>query len=205
MTASETVRTRIRESEPGEALSRRVLDAALAAFEEDGIQRATMGGIARRAGLGRATVYRRYQDKDAMVSAVLLRETRRFLEFVDETVGRLTDPVEQIVETYVVVVTGLRAHRLLNRLLAHDTREVLPSMTVHGGTVLAVGRDFLADKLRSHQRAGRLPDIDPDVTAEVYVRLVQSMLLTPDGRIPDADDERTRAFARRYLVPVIRA
>ncbi|QGK70496.1 TetR family transcriptional regulator [Allosaccharopolyspora coralli] len=203
MSASEAVRTRVRDSEPEEALSRRVLDAALGAFEENGIQRTTMHGIARRAGLGRATVYRRYPDKDAMVSAVLLREVRRFLETVDEAVGRFTDPAEQIVETYVVVMTGLRGHRLLNRLLTHDTRDVLPSMTVHAGTILAIGRDFLAEKLRAHRRAGRLPVVDPDVTAEVYVRLVHSMLLTPDGGIPDTGDERSRAFARRQLVPLL--
>lgn len=181
----------------------RVLDAAREAFEDVGIQRTTMLDIARRAGLGRATVYRRYPDRDAVVAAVLMREVRGFLAWLDERIDHIEDPAEQTVECFVAVVTGLRAHSLLNRLLTLEPAAALPALTVDAGAVLAVARGYLAEKLRRHQQAGRLRRFDPEPAAEVCVRLAHSMLLTPHGCIPAEDDARSRAFARAHLVPMI--
>ena len=181
-----------------------VLDAALEAFEDVGVRRATMHDIARRARLGRATLYRRYADKEAVVEAVLLREMRRFVGWLDGRIDHITDPAEQIVECYVAVVGGLRAHSLLNRLIALEPADWLPGLTRDWGPVLAVARGHLAAKLRQHQAAGRLPAFDPEPAAEVFVRLAHSMLLTPSGCLPEDDDARTRAFARAHLVPIVR-
>ncbi len=189
--------------EPENDVSRKVLDAALAAFEETGIRRTTMNNIATRAGLGRATVYRRYPDKNAVVSAVFLREARRFLDWVDSRIEPITDPGAQTVECFVVVVTGLRQHPLLNRLLSLEPGDSLPALTVDAGTILAVARGYLAEKLRGHQRAGRLRSFDPEPVAEVFVRLTHSLLLTPTGCIPDDGGERSREFARQHLVPIV--
>lgn len=193
----------LRNAEPDNEVSQRVLDAALAVFEEFGIRGSTMNAIARRAGFGRATVYRRYPDKDAVVEAVLLREARRFLEWVDERIAHFIDPAEQTVECFVVVVTGLRQHALLNRLLTVEVEDSLPALTIDAGTILAVARGYLAGKLREHQAAGRIRSFDPEPVAEVFVRLAHSLLLIRTGCIPGEDDERSRAFAREHLVPII--
>lgn len=180
-----------------------VLNAALAAFEEVGIRRTTMNEIARRAGVGRATLYRRYPDKTTVIEAVLLREARQFLAMVDRRIDHLTDPAEQTVECFVTVAVGLREHPLLNHLLSNEEAESLPALTIDAAAILAMARGYIADKLRRHQHANRLPAFDPEPAAEIFVRLAHSLLLTPSGCIPDADNERGRAFARAHLVPVI--
>src|SRR4051812_50116320 len=55
----------------------RIVSGALAQFEESGIRRTTMEDVARRAGVARVTVYRRFANKDRLVEAVVLREARR--------------------------------------------------------------------------------------------------------------------------------
>lgn len=200
---TEAVIARLFQSEPDDAVNRAVLDAASRTFEREGIRHATMRETARAAGLARATVYRRYPDKAALVSAVVLRESRRFLEWVDSRVERFTDPAEQTIECFVVVTTGLRDHPLLNQLLTTQDPDVLPALTADAGTILAVARTYLTAKLRDHQRAGRLSEFDPEPAAEVFVRLVHSLTLLRAGRIPGGDEERTREFARRHLVPII--
>ncbi len=68
---------RRKEARPGE-----ILDAALTEFEEHGFAKATLGGIARRAGVSRGTIYLYYKDKDAIFDALLRRQ--------------LTDPLEEM-------------------------------------------------------------------------------------------------------------
>lgn len=48
---------------------RAILDAALACFAESGLDALTIDAVAARAGVGKATIYRRYPGKIALVSA----------------------------------------------------------------------------------------------------------------------------------------
>ena len=58
---------------------RRVLEAAAALFAERDPATVTMDDVARRAGVGRATLYRRYPDRTA-IAAALLDEHERVLQ-----------------------------------------------------------------------------------------------------------------------------
>ena len=54
---------------PDDALSERVLDAALALSAASGVRHMTMDDVAHRAGVGRMTVYRRFGDKARLVES----------------------------------------------------------------------------------------------------------------------------------------
>ena len=51
--------------------------AALAQFAEFGIRRSTIDDVARRAGVSRVTVFRRFETKQRLVEVVVAREIRR--------------------------------------------------------------------------------------------------------------------------------
>lgn len=55
----------------------RILGAARAAFAADGVADASIDFIARRAGLGRATVYRHFTGKDALLVGLLAEDWDR--------------------------------------------------------------------------------------------------------------------------------
>src|SRR5436190_590157 len=63
-----------------------ILDAALALSAASGIRNLTMDDVARRARVGRMTVYRRFGDKAGLVEALSAREGRRCLEQLDAAV-----------------------------------------------------------------------------------------------------------------------
>ncbi|HEX9339412.1 MAG TPA: TetR/AcrR family transcriptional regulator [Pseudonocardiaceae bacterium] len=193
----------IASTEPADDTSRRVLDAALTAFLDFGIRRTSMNEIAKRAGLGVATVYRRYPQKDQLVEAVILREAGRFVAEVDRRVGTVSSATDIAVEGFVAVVVGIREHPLLRRLLVTEPEIVLPMLTLRGGPVLAVGRGYLAGVIRRLRADGAIPDCDPEPVAELLARIAHSLLLTPDGCIPGEDDEATRRFARSHVAPIL--
>lgn len=192
----------IASAEPGDAANR-ILDAALDAFLDFGIRRSSMGEIARRAGLGVATVYRRYPQKDQLVEALVLRETGRFVAMVDRKVAGARTAEDVAVEGFVAVVVGVREHPLLRRLLVTEPEIVLPTLTVRGGPVLAIGRGYLTGTIRRLQAERKIPEYDAEPVAEVLARIAHSLLLTPEGCIPGEDDEATRAFARQHIAPLL--
>ncbi|MFD4353716.1 TetR/AcrR family transcriptional regulator [Nocardia sp. NPDC058518] len=177
----------------------KLLDSALSAFLDFGIKRTSMGEIARRAGISPATLYRRYESKNELVEAVGVREAQRYVTEIDERVRAVTEPDEQLVEIFVAFVTTIAGNELLRRLLSTEPEIILPRLTTEAGPILAVGRAYLAEKLRELQ----VPEFDPDLVAEVMARLALSLALTPDGLIPLDDPEAGREFARRTLLPMV--
>lgn len=189
--------------EPEDESTRRVLDGALEEFLSFGIRRSTMNDIARRAGLGVATVYRRFPQKDDLVEAVLLREVRRFIADCDATIDHSSSAENEIVEGFVTFVVRARKHPLLRRLLTTEPESVLPMLTVDGAPVIALARSYLAQTIGRLQREGELGEFAAEPIAEIFARLAHSIMLTPDGEIPSGDDEHTREFARRYIAPLL--
>lgn len=181
----------------------KLLDSALSAFLDFGIKRTSMGEIARRAGISPATLYRRFESKNDLVEAVSLREAQRYVAEIDERVRAVTEPDEQLVEIFVAFVTTLAGNDLLRRLLGTEPEIILPRLTTDAGPILAVGRGYLAEKLRELLVSAPVPAFDPDLVAEIMARLALSLALTPDGLIPLDDAEAGREFARRTLLPMV--
>lgn len=184
--------------------SRRILDAAVERFTTFGIRRTTMDDVAAAAGIGRATLYRRFAGRDDIVRATVTREMARFVTTVHDAVRTIDDPGEQLVEGFVTILRAAREHPLLNRLIETEPEYLLPFLTVQGEPVLAMCRDYLAGQLAAAQRAGTMvDDLDPAVVAELMVRLSQSLLLTPNGVVDANDEEGLRRMARAYFLPAL--
>jgi AcrR family transcriptional regulator len=62
-------RKRGRPRSPG--AEQRIIDAALEEYGQQGWSGFTMDGVARRAGVGKSTVYLRWQDKDSLLTAAV--------------------------------------------------------------------------------------------------------------------------------------
>ena len=71
--------------------------------------------------------------------------------------------------------------------------------------LMVMAREYIAARIREWQAEGHYLDIDADIVAEIQARLALSLVLAPDGRIPMHDDAATRAFATKYLVPLLGA
>lgn len=178
-----------------------VVDAALEEFLAYGLRRTNVDAVARRAKVSRATLYRRFRDKDALVQAVLVRECRRFFTSIADAVAGVSTVEARLVEGFVVGVRYARADRLLNRLLASDPEALLPYLTTNGALVVAAARDFLVLRGGSATPGG---DRTAAGVAELFVRLAISFTLMPESAIPLGTDDEVRAFARAYLAPLMR-
>lgn len=182
----------------------RVLDAAFEQFCRMGIRRSTMEDVARRAGVSRITLYRRFASKDALVEQVVRREFRRYFDqFIVDVRGAET-VADRVVLGFVSSLRAIRGNPLIGGLIDAEPDAVVPSMTTDGGRTLAVVRQFVAGRLRREQQAGNVArDVDVDVVAELMVRVSASFLVIP-GQVVDLDDEeQVRAVARRFLVPML--
>ncbi|NDU77544.1 TetR family transcriptional regulator [Actinomadura sp. DSM 109109] len=194
----------VEQVDDGDETRTRVLDAAYAQFCRMGIQRSTMDDVARRAGVSRITVYRRFATKDALVEQVVRREFRRYFDQFLIDIQQAETAADRVVLGFVSSLRAIRRNPLIGGLIATEPALLLPSLTADGGRTLATVRRFVADQLRREQRAGNVSaDLDTDYVAEMMVRISGSLLAVP-SHIIDLDDEaQLSALARRFLVPML--
>jgi len=68
-----------------------VLDAAARLFYERGVHEVGMDGLITATGLGKATVYRLFPSKDALVGAYLARQAEQILGLIDAEIDQRPD------------------------------------------------------------------------------------------------------------------
>ncbi|MEV4670754.1 helix-turn-helix domain-containing protein [Actinomadura sp. NPDC049382] len=187
-----------------DATRARVLDAAYEQFSRMGIQRSTMEDVARRAGVSRITVYRRFVTKDALVEHVVRREFRRYFDQFLIDIQQAETAADRVVLGFVSSLRAIRRNPLIGGLIATEPDLVVPSMISDGGRTVATVREFVAGQLRREQRAGTVADgLDIDHVAEMMVRISASFLAIPSRLVDLDDDEQLAALARRFLVPML--
>lgn len=179
----------------------RIIAGALEQFEEAGIRRSSVEEIARRAGVSRITVYRRFPQKERLIETVVLREVNEFFARVEAAVAPLDSVEDRIVEGFAFTLAAARGHGLLTRLLRDEPEMLLPLLTIEGGPLIATGRSFLAQQMLIAR--SDVPPADVEVVAELVGRLVLSFLLTPESVAEVQSPRKAREFARRWIAPLM--
>lgn len=188
-----------------DATTTRILDAAYDVFARHGAKRATMNQVADASGLGVATVYRRFPRKAHLVRAVAVREAVRMTAEVAAEMERDGTAAEQGAAGFTAFAHAIAKRPFIVRLLRGDDER--DGDLIHAGEladqVMVLARDYIAGWIRARQAEGRYRSIDAEIVAEIEARLAVSLVLTPAGRIPMHDDDATRGFAQRYLMPLL--
>lgn len=181
----------------------KILDAGLALFVEFGLRRTTMEDVATQAGIGRATAYRRFADKDQLIQVVIMREAKRELDRIEEDLKAVDGGLNKLLESFVLAVTRAHAHPLWRRLLTSDTDTILPFFTRNIWQMMAFFRVFLASMLEKAKKEGSVGNQSSEMIAELMLRLMQSMLLSPDGVMNPSDEKAVRKVAEQCLRPLM--
>ncbi|MEJ7893475.1 MAG: TetR/AcrR family transcriptional regulator [Solirubrobacteraceae bacterium] len=154
-----------------------ILDAALTLAAASGLRHLTMEDVARGAGVGRMTVYRRFGTRAALIDALAGREARRCLAELDAASPPDAPLEAQVVAGFTTALRITREHPLLARLARVEPESVLAAFT--DGDLMGLCTSYLGDRLR---RSGLQ---DTDAVAELLVRVAVSFILLPDTEVRD--------------------
>jgi AcrR family transcriptional regulator len=170
-----------------EAACDRILDAAGDLFAERGVESVGMNDIARAAGCSRATVYRYFENREALHAAYVHRHARAINRRIGELVDGIADPRARLL---AALTHALRLVRESPALAVWFTRTAIGAQAAEGSDVVQA------------MTAGFLLSVDPEDAAAAgrqarwLVRVLTSFLAVP-GR--DTDDER--AMLEEFVVP----
>jgi len=166
----------------------RILAAAAELFTERGLD-ATLDDVARAAGVGIGTVYRRFPDKETLVSE-LFRDRIDALVTVAEQACAVPDPWRGLVTFIEFVASAMAGDSGLRQLMMFGT---------YDRDQVCYARDRMRPVIsRLVERAQVSGDLRPDFSA-TDVKMIAFML----GSIAEYAASVTPEIWRRYLVMLI--
>lgn len=184
-----------------------VLQATYDAVMDLGVRRATISEIARRAGVSRMTVYRRYDDFSRLLAALLTVELTKIVEAVEVGSADLTNARSRLVATSTLVTRAVAAHPLMTRVLSLDPEELLPLVTDRLGSTQRLARAHLVRGIRAGQveHGGDASVRAGDAELLAFTVLVAAQSFVFSSRIVQAEDVRAHdeleRLVDRYLAP----
>jgi AcrR family transcriptional regulator len=193
----------VKSGEQADEVGEKILDAALEEIRRSGVRGASLDAVAKRAGIGRVTIYRRFGDKNGLVRALTLREVGLIIAEVDAAAARGKDVGDRFARGFVAMLRSTRTRPFFKSWLKREPDDVLRSLTLGGEMMMRLGIAFIAQQIRDAQRAGELPPYDPQPTAEILARFAHSLMLTPRGGISFEEEQNSYRFACAYIVPLI--
>jgi len=150
----------------------RILDAAASCVLAYGVERVTLAEIARRAGVSRPTIYRRWPDTQALLAALLTARIVGVLRDVPtEGVGR-----EALVQRIVGVAERLRHDELVMSVFHSAPELAMVYIAERLGTSQQILIDAVASELRVAQRDGSVRAGDPRQLAAMRLLITQSTM-----------------------------
>lgn len=178
-------------------VSTRLLDAASALMINNGPAAATVSAIATEAGVSRMTVYRKFPDKHAILSALFNRELGEIVSHI--TAIEAPTQRERIVEIVTESVHDINAHPLMQAVLRHEPEDLTEWITGHLGTTQRMARAVLRDLIAAGQPGtgdGSVRAGNADEMSLTLVLVAQTFVFA--HRI-GGNDAELRALVKGYL------
>jgi AcrR family transcriptional regulator len=174
-----------------EVAADRILDAAEELFTRHDPASVGMNEIAKAAGCSRATLYRYFENREALRTGYVNRETYRLFDAIKENISGVTDPRERLSAGIATTLRLVRESPALSSWFASTQPQIGGELAEQSDVITALASAFV----------NSLGADDPAVVesrGRWLVRVITSLLLFP-GR--DVADEQ--AMVEEFVVPIV--
>jgi AcrR family transcriptional regulator len=176
-----------------EVAADRILDAAEELFTRHDPGSVGMNEIARAAGCSRATLYRYFENREALRTAYVSRETHRLFQAVGEQIHDIEDPRERLVASIVTALRLVRESPALSAWFATTAPPIGAELAEQSDVIAALAAAFVGSLGADHPAnvAGR---------GRWLVRIITSLLI-----FPGHDEADEREMLAEFVAPVVMA
>jgi len=177
----------------------RAVAALLSCVARQGLRKTTLDDVAREAGCGRATLYRYFASKRALLSAAGHTEATRIVAALRDAAAATDTLEDAVVALLVTAGVELGAHPALRFVADFEPDWLLPHLAFAGGDrFLAAAADALAPAVE------RFVGADDAIRAGEWIaRVGLCLLCSPVSPVALGDEASVRGYAREFIVPAL--
>jgi AcrR family transcriptional regulator len=162
-----------------------LLDAARGCVLDVGFRRTTLTDVARRAGVSRMTLYRRFADVRSLVADLMTREFTELLRRAAEALPSTGSHRERLVARATASVSVLWTNPLMARVLDVDPELLLPYVVDRVGATQRLVEPALRADVEAGQADGSIRAGDPILITRALYLVLQAFVLSARPALTD--------------------
>lgn len=171
----------------------RILDAAGEQFSRKDAATVGMHEIASAAGCSRATLYRYFENRDALYSAYVHRESYRLYREISSRVTSLANPRDRLIEGIIDALRNVRENPALASWFAATQRPIGGEIAAQSQVIETLTETFVT-------ALGADESVPVEHRARWLVRVMISLLT-----FPGHDEADERSMIEEFVVPTVLA
>lgn len=182
-----------------------MLLAARDCILEVGWRRTTLTDVARRAGVSRMTLYRRWADMPSLLADLMTQEWSGVFE--DAALDASASSLDRLAGAVTATVSALRDNELFRRIVHVDPELLLPYVLDRRGRTQDSILALLEAAILAGQQDGSIRTGDPTLLARSLLLAAHGFALSVETMADRAGpsitsfDEELRHLTERYLRP----
>ncbi|RJQ77141.1 TetR/AcrR family transcriptional regulator [Pseudonocardiaceae bacterium YIM PH 21723] len=181
----------------------RILDATVEEAATQGLGGLTVDGVAKRAGVNRVTIYRRFGGRDQLMEALAEREGRAAIAAMSTVMNQAAGAEDGFVSAFLAMVRFTRGHPIIARMAVSEPQDLIAVGLAEGALLLRMGGGFVAEGIRKAQAEGLALHVNPEEAGETVARIFATFVLLPGGILDLEDDQALERYVRRTLLPMV--
>jgi len=180
----------------------RLLDSADGCLEQFGPQKTSMEDVARAAGMSRATVYRYFENRDALLLGVASRQAASLATEAINYLGQFDNIADWLIEGLLFTLRELPKRPVFASLVTSLESSSASNLLLGSGGLIQIGVNVLHPMFSTAKQQGLLrDDVDIDMVIEWLLRVLWTYLNAPSQVATDEDG--MRKLFRMMLIPAV--
>ena len=180
----------------------RLLDAAEGCLEQFGPQKTSMEDVARAAGMSRATVYRYFENRDALLLGVASRQASSLAADAISYLAQFNTISDWLVEGLLFTLRELPSRPVFASLVTSLDSHASGNLFLGSTGLVQIGVNVLRPMFANAKEQGLLrDDVDPEMLVEWLLRVLWTYLNAPSQVA--TDEEGMRKLFRMMLIPAV--
>lgn len=183
----------------------RILVAAQACYGNIGVHKTTVEDVAHEAKVSRTTVYRYFNNRDELLTAVVFGETKYVIDIISTKLSEVEDLADFMVEAMVIALEETPKMPMADAIFSDDGTALASRLCFRSEEILALGTGLIATRFEQAQRDNKISaELNMVLLIEWVVRVLLSYLSSPSLITQSSDQLRQlfNLFIRPALQPV---
>jgi AcrR family transcriptional regulator len=177
-----------------------ILKAAESCFEYFGFRKSTVEDIAKAAGISRTTIYRFFKDRDALLSALVLRHSEDIVSATRAHVEQFSSFEDILVEGTIFQINFGRNDMFWQLLVSPEHMDMAERLLISSAEVLAITMPLWAPLIEAAQKRGEVrADLDPERGCR-WIVLANVIAFSRNDLVPN-DEANLRGWIREFVLP----
>lgn len=180
----------------------KVLDAALACYQQQGIANTSLDDVAKAAGIGRTTLYRYIENRDDLIAQVVYRDAQQQQEEMAVLTQYHDDFAESLVDSIIYVMRGRRTRPMNAILFGSEEGVLIGRINLSPANFYSMSAVMMEPLFVKAQQEGKIrPGVTLSRLSQWVARIILSLVNHPEEFLND--EAALREFLQTFLVPSV--